>query len=69
VVRVRQEDIGDIINDAGYENLKKGQVLTFNFEGTLTDYKIMKIDKEGKHVWVKKTKLYDPSEIKIVEKK
>lgn len=69
--RTRLEDIGDIISEAGFERLKKGQTLTFNFEGSLTDYKIMKKyeDEEGLHVLVKKIKLYLPDEIDIVEKK
>jgi hypothetical protein len=68
--RTKLEDIGDIISEAGFDRIKKGQTLTFNYEGTLTDYKIMKKyqDDKGLHVLVKKITLYTPDQVDIVDK-
>ena len=59
----------DFTNDLtkkGQRELKVGQVLMFNFEGSETHLKIMR-KKNGK-VWVKEVYLYKPEEVQVRDK-
>ncbi len=57
------QEITDLISPDGIKKLKKGQTLTFDFEGSKTTYKITCIKNE--RIWVKETKLFRPEEITI----
>lgn len=46
-------DIIDMSKPAAQEKIKVGTVLTFNQEGSIHSYKVMKLPKSGK-VWVKR---------------
>ena len=59
-------DITDILTPKGIKNLKVGQVLLFEFEGSETQIKIMRKQK-GK-VWAKEVYLYKEDEVFIKDK-
>ena len=63
---MKWEDITDILTDEGKENLKVGQVMIFEFEGSPLHLKIMRKYK-GK-VWAKRTYLYKPEEVIVKDK-
>ena len=53
------ERLDDILTEGGKRRLSVGQVMTFNFEGSLNSWKIMRIFKNG-HVWARPINLVDP---------
>ena len=57
----------DHITEEGSKNLKTGQILMFDYEGSRNDYKIMRI-KDGK-VWAKKVRTYAPDEVEVTDEK
>jgi hypothetical protein len=50
------EEISDILTPEGIKKLKVGNVLTFDFEGSKTTLKIMKVPGNG-NVWAKQVYL------------
>lgn len=59
-------DITDQLTPKGLEELKTGQVLIFDFEGSPLHLKIMRKSK-GK-VWAKENYLYTREEVNIVDR-
>lgn len=58
------EEISDILTDKAFKELKIGQILMFNYEGSRNEYKITKINRKAKRCWVKKVTTYHPDEVK-----
>ncbi len=56
------ESIEDILTPKAVKELKVGQVLLFDFEGSEVHLKIMK--KRNGRVWAKRTHLYTQEEMK-----
>lgn len=62
------EEISDILTDKAFKDLKVGQILMFNFEGSRNDYKITKINRKSKKCWVKKVTTYSTDQVNIDDK-
>jgi hypothetical protein len=62
-MRVRPEEITDVLTPEGVARLQVGQVLMFDYEGSRNDMKITKI-KNGR-VWAKRIKTYHPDEVLV----
>lgn len=50
------------------EQRKVGDILGFNYEGSLAHYKIKRINKKAKKYWAEQVTLYKPEQVKIVTK-
>lgn len=61
------QNISDILTPEGIDKLQPGHILRFNFEGSINEYKVMRIYK-GK-VWVKQARTYHPDEVQITDSK
>lgn len=59
-------DLSDQLNGAGMAAVKAGQVLTFEFEGSRTSFKVMR--KAKGRLWVKEIELYKPEAVEVVER-
>lgn len=46
-------NIGDDVNDIAYEHWFRGQSLTFDYEGSKTYFRVMRIDKPRRKIWLK----------------
>lgn len=57
-------DISNDLTPAFYKNkdFKKGQILIFEFEGSKTEFKIVRLNRSKKLCWVVETKLYSQRE-------
>lgn len=62
------EEISDILTDKAFKDLKVGQILMFNYEGSRNDYKITKINRKSKKCWVKKVTTYSTDQVNIDDK-
>lgn len=62
------EEISDILTDKAFKDLKVGQILMFNFEGSRNDYKITKINRKSKKCWAKKVTTYSTDQVNIDDK-
>lgn len=60
---VQVEEISDILTDKAFKELKIGQILMFNYEGSRNEYKITKINRKAKRCWVKKVTTYSTDEV------
>lgn len=58
--KVVSEDITDVLTKQGRDNLKVGQILMFDFEGSALHLKITR--KAKGRVWAKRVDLYTPEE-------
>lgn len=54
-----KEEITDLISDKGIMELKVGQVLGFNYEGSVTRIKVTKIDRKNMRIWGEHVDLID----------
>ena len=63
------EDVGPILTPKGFRELRAGQVLVFNYEGSRNEYRVMRIDRKRKRCWVVPTTLYKPEQVGIVDAK
>lgn len=59
-------DMTDQFNARARKELKVGQTLGFNYEGSEVHYKIMR--KHKNKIWVKQVYLYKPEEVTIEDK-
>lgn len=59
------EEISDILTDKAFKDLKVGQILMFNYEGSRNDYKITKINRKSKKCWAKKVTTYSTDQVNI----
>lgn len=62
------EEISDILTDKAFKDLKVGQILMFNYEGSRNDYKITKINRKSKKCWAKKVTTYSTDQVNIDDK-
>jgi len=60
------EDISDIFTKEGIQKLTKGQLLRFDFEGSVNEFIITKINKKSGKVFARKTKTYTDDELKNI---
>lgn len=65
----RSQDISDIFTKEGIQKLKKGQILRFNYEGSINELRITYINKKTGTVRAIETKTYHQSEIRVKDKK
>ena len=56
----KKEEITDLISDEGIRNLKKGQVLKFNYEGSITAIRITRVDRKAMRIWGEHINLAEP---------
>lgn len=69
-------DITDILTDKGVEALKAGkdigftvgQVLVFDYEGSKTNFRITRMDRNKGRMWGKEIQLYHPDDVEVVDK-
>lgn len=59
------ERIDDVLTPEGIKNLKTGQVLMFNYEGSPIHLKIKR--KTGGKVWAERVRLWTEAEIKALQ--
>jgi hypothetical protein len=65
----------DILTEKGTEalkqgkdvGLKEGQVLKFDYEGSETHVKLMRLDKRTGKVWGKETRLYEVDDLEVID--
>lgn len=62
------EEIGDILTKEGLAKLKTGQILRFNYEGSIVEYKITKLNRKSHKCYVREVRTYHPDEVDIVDK-
>lgn len=55
----KKEEITDLISEKGMDKLKKGQLLKFDYEGSITAIVITRIDRKNKRIWGEHTELGD----------
>lgn len=61
-------DISDILTDKAFKELKKGQVLRFQMEGSPTDLKIVRLNRRLKKCFAEEITLYRPEDISVIER-
>ncbi len=67
--KYKSEEISDIFTPEGIAKLKRGQILRFNYEGSINELKITYINKKTQKVRAVKVHTYLPSEVEIEDKK
>jgi hypothetical protein len=55
----QREEITDLISQQGMIKLRRGQVLKFNYEGSITAIKITRIDRKNWRIWGEHIALVD----------
>lgn len=63
----KREEITDMLTPKGLAELKVGQVLTFNYEGSPIHLKITRRTKA--RVWARHIRLFKQDEITVVDKR
>jgi hypothetical protein len=61
------ERIDDILTKEGLAKLKVGQILRFDYEGSINEMQITKINRKGHKCWAKRVRTYHPDEIQTVD--
>lgn len=64
----KQEDLSEIFTKEGIQKLKKGQLLRFNYEGSLTEFVITRLNKKSGIVIGKEVTTYHPDEVQTEDK-
>lgn len=64
----KTEDISEIFTKEGIQKLKKGQLLRFNMEGSMTDLIITYINKKAGKVRARHTTTHLPDDVQIHDK-
>lgn len=59
------QEIGDVFTKDGIAKLKTGQILRFDYEGSMNEYKITKLNRKSGKVWVKDVKTYHPDQVEV----
>lgn len=59
------QEIGSEFTKKGLTKLKVGQLLRFNFEGSITEFFITKLNRKSGKVWVKDASTYHPDQVRI----
>lgn len=60
-----QEDLSDIFTKEGAQKLKKGQLLRFNFEGSITEFVITRLNKKSGKVMGKEVHTKHPDDVTV----
>lgn len=68
-MNTRSQDISDIVTMEGIKKLKKGQILRFDYEGSVNELKITYINKKEGKVLAKETQTYTENEVSVVDKR
>lgn len=61
----KQEDLSDIFTKEGVQKLHKGQLLRFNYEGSITEFIITSLNKKSGKVLGKEVFTKLPSEVTV----
>jgi hypothetical protein len=59
------EDLSDVFTKEGVKKLKKGQLLRFNYEGTITEFIITHLNKKSGKVIGREVHTKLPSEVTV----
>lgn len=65
---VSKYEIGSEFTKEGIAKLKVGQLLRFNFEDSITELRITKLNRKSGKVWVEDIKTYHPDEVQVEDK-
>lgn len=60
---MKSEDIGEAFTKEGLAKLKTGQLLRFNFEGSVNEYIITKLNRKSGKVFARQVRTYHPDEV------
>ena len=66
--KLKLEDIGSEFTMTGLQNLKAGQLLRFDFEGTMIEFLIKSIDVDKHELMAEEIRTYRPDEVHIQDK-
>jgi len=69
MANLRSEDITDVFTQSGIAKLKRGQLLRFNMEGSITEFIITYINKKTPRVMAKRVKTLTPDQVTVVDRK
>ena len=61
----RIEDLSDVFTKAGIQKLKKGQLLRFDYEGSLNEFIITKLNKKSGLVLAKPVRTFRSDQVTI----
>lgn len=59
------QEIGSEFTKEGLAKLKVGQLLRFNYEGSIIEFIITKLNRKSGKVWVKDVTTYHPDEVSV----
>lgn len=59
---MRSIDIGQDLTEEGLAKLKVGQIMRFDYEGSITELKITKINRKSHKCYVREVRTYTPDE-------
>ena len=62
---MKTEEIGEIFTEEGFKALHTGQLLRFDYEGSITELVITKLNRKSGKCWVREAKTYLPDETKV----
>lgn len=65
---MKSEDIGDVFTPEGIQKLKQGQLLRFEYEGSIVEYIITKLNRKSGKVFARQVRTYHPDEATITDK-
>jgi bifunctional DNA-binding transcriptional regulator/antitoxin component of YhaV-PrlF toxin-antitoxin module len=60
---MKSEDIGDVFTPEGIQKLKQGQLLRFEYEGSIVEYIITKLNRKSGRVFARQVRTYHPDEV------
>lgn len=69
-------DLTDLLTEQGIEAMKAGkdiginvgQILKFDYEGSGTNFKVMRLDRKRGKLWGREVELYKPEDVEVVDK-
>lgn len=67
--QVKWIEIGDAFTPEGLAKVKAGQILKFNYEGSIVNYKVMRKNRKSGKCFVKPVDLYTEDQVSVVDRK
>jgi len=61
------EDITDVFTPSGIAKLKRGQLLRFEYEGSINEFIITYLNRKTPRVMARRTNTYTPDQVEIVD--
>ena len=59
------QEMTDVLTPYAIENLTKGQILVFNYEGKRNELKITKINKKSHRAWARPVMTHSPDNVGV----